>query len=534
MRGKMAKHTKKQPKEKEEESKIIDQDNSLGNISAFQKTLSDKYIVALIAITLLGTILRLHSLASEAVWLDEATSIRMANRNLLDIIFANSDFAHPPLYYSILHFVMMVSQSEFALRLPSAIFGSLSIPLIYLVGRSLIDQKTAITASFLLAISSFHIHYSQEGRSYALMLMLVLLTVYLFIQAYNKNDTKIWGIAAISAALLVYTHFFGFFVIAAIGLYYLISEFDLQTHKLKSFEKSKKAILSAVAFLVLSFPIIIWLVKELGYVSGNKTWGMSQDGFFHTIFLSYSSYSNTLLYLYVILLGIGLIFCLKDHRRSFSLLSIWLFLPLITGYYLAGSMPFQPRYLLFLLPAYLLLISAGIVGISNLAAFAQSEPTSAKKGKTKKQSTSVNPNTTRIAIIAIVLLIVCGISYAPLNNYYTGMSKNDWRTAATALEEITMAGDTITPLPGYMFQPLEYYYDNQTDGTFIESTGYSDAQMTAHAQSSNRVWYIVTWDISAANPDGSAVQWLQTHATPVGQITGIHIFTYPKVNVVEN
>ncbi|ABE52521.1 glycosyltransferase family 39 protein [Methanococcoides burtonii] len=523
----------KKPKNKME-SEIVPkpQKQTSDENPALQKVLSEKYLTILIAITLLGTILRIYSLATESIWLDEATSVNIASRSLMDIIFGNNDFAHPPLYYSILHFVMMVSQSEFALRLPSAIFGSLSIPLIYLVGKELLDKKTAIIASFLLSVSTFHINYSQEGRSYALMMLLVLLTIYLFINAYNKKSTLHWTITAISASVLVYTHFFGFFVIAAMGLYYLINEFDIKILKFRSFEESKIALIGTLAFIVMSLPMIVWVIKELGYVSGNKTWGMSQEGFFHTILLSFSSYSNLLLYIYAILLIIGILFCMKDFRKSLTLLSIWLFLPLVTGYFLAGSMPFQPRYLLFVLPAYLLLISNGIVSISKIGSLGIDSSNSTTKGKNQKNKTPGNNNTLReIAVIAVILLVVCSISFIPLNNYYTSMSKNDWRSAALALEEITQPGDVITPLPGYMSQPLEYYYNNQTDETIIKGTGYSEADMTKHAKGSKRIWYIVTWDISAANSDGTAIKWLQENASPVGQITGIYVYTYPKIDV---
>jgi len=65
--------------------------------------------------------------------------------------------------------MLVWGDSEFLLRLPSAVFGILTIPIIYLVTRRLADTTAAVVASFVLAISFYNIGYSQEARAYALV-----------------------------------------------------------------------------------------------------------------------------------------------------------------------------------------------------------------------------------------------------------------------------------------------------------------------------------------------------------------------------
>jgi uncharacterized membrane protein len=489
-----------------------------------------RYLI-LLFITIFGMFLRFYGLGTESIWLDEGTSINIAKRSLYSIIFENKDFAHPPLYYSILHFVMMYSDTEFFLRLPSAIFGILSIPVIYLVGMSLFDKREGLVAAALLSISLMHINYSQEGRSYALMMLLVLLTVYFFISACNSNNKIYWIFSVISGVVLVYTHFFGFFVIGALGIFYLLDSFDFKASRFKPQGTNKLFIISVASFILLSLPMILWVLGELGYASGNKTWGMAQEGFYYNIFINFSSYSGTLLIIYIILMLAGLFFCLRDSKRWFSLISLWLFLPLFTGYFLAGSMPFQPRYLLFVLPAFLLLISKGIISIADIFAVSSNSNSFPKDKRKKTVSCSddaiKSKNSNSTLVIVLIMLIVVALSYAPLHSYYSTYQKNDWRGASVYLASVTQSGDSIVPLPGYMGQPLYYYYDNSSDGTFREGVGYSEGELTSYVKGKQRIWFLVTWDISAANPNGSAVSWLQKNAFFVRQISNIYIFTYP-------
>ncbi|WP_164997861.1 glycosyltransferase family 39 protein [Methanolobus psychrotolerans] len=485
-------------------------------------------------ITLIGMILRFYRLGAESIWLDEGTSIQMAKQSLYTIIFDNKDFAHPPLFYSILHFVIMYSDSEFFVRLPSAIFGTLSIPLIYLLGSSFFSKREGLISSFLMAISVMQINYSQEGRSYALMMLLALLTIYLFISAYKDNNRTKWIISAISGTLLVYSHFFGFFVIGAIGIFYILDNFDFVSLRFNPKSTDKMFMISAVSFVLLSLPMILWVLGELGYATGHKTWGMAQEGFFYNIFISFSNYSKITMFMYIPLMLAGLVFCLKDSKKWFSLIALWLFIPLVTGYFLAGSMPFQPRYLLFIMPAFLLLISKAIVSIADILTTVSNSDRSVNRGKKRtvseaKNKSSNNTNGKSMFVIISVVMLVILISYTPLYNYYTTSHKNDWRDTSVFIASITEPGDYVAPLPGYMGQALMYYYDNSSDGTFYANTQYSESGLTSYVKGKQRVWFLVTGDISAANPNGSAVSWLQNNAFFVKNITGIYIFTYPAL-----
>lgn len=488
------------------------------------KTRTDLQLLTIII--LIGMVFRFYQLGFERIWLDEAVSIRIAKQSIETILFSKQDTANPPLYCAILHFFIKYNDSEFIARLPSAIFGTVSIPLIYLLGRYLFSIKEGLISAFLLSISSIHINYSQETRSYALMLFLTLMTITFFYKAYTQNNKNAWVGFTLSAILLVYTHFFGFFVMIAISCFYFINEFDISKYKFKSSGKHKFVITSSIVFLLATSPIIIWVLQEFGYSSGHKTWGMAQEGFFSIILTNFSSYSSPLTILFFVLLVFGLIASFIHTKKPLSLLAVWLFLPLTTGYFLAGTMPFQPRYLLFTLPAFLILISRGITGITNFILPIESENI---KKKSKEYAKKVkHKNQMSINIIVLIIVIITLLSYGPLHTNYTTLQKNDWETASRYLESITRPGDAVVPMPGYMRQPLEYYYDNSSDQTILTYLPYSESGLSSYVEN-NRAWFIVTWDISASNPDGTVLRWLQNNATFVNQISGIYIFTAPKV-----
>jgi hypothetical protein len=82
-------------------------------------------------------------------------------------------------------------------------------------------------------------------------------------------------------------------------------------------------------------------------------------------------------------------------------------------------------------------------------------------------------------------------------------------------------------LPGYVLQPFTYYYSNTTDQTF-EYGAYTAADLDAIASqktNNTRIYYVVTGDISSADPTGDSIKWLTEHTKQVGETPGIYLFT---------
>ena len=456
------------------------------------------------------------------MWLDEAASYGYIQDTLVATYSKSVAAMQAPLHMIILHFMTFFSSSEFSLRLPSVIFGVLTIPVTYLLGERLFGKEEGIVGAFLLSISMMHLWYSQEARTYTQMVFFSVLSLYLFYISINTNSKRNWVMYVISSSLAFYSHYYAVFALIPEGVYYILMRVVIPLYKkddfsIKDNSNLRHFVLSVTGILVATSPLLIPFIQQsIARTSGAPTWGIGQSlNFVPTILIEFSTRSSSSSLIFILLFALGLIASVMKQRDQFTFLGIYLFVPFVASYILAAKMPFSSRYLLFLLPAYLLLVARGITGIAYFI-----------YPKTKK---TLNERPQKMVIGVIVLLILL-MTVPLMSQYYTTVQKNDWRSLSPNLENMTQEGDVVIPLPGYMYQPLVFYYSNSTDGTMLYTGQGFDAQsLTLTSTTYSRSWFIVTGDINAANPEGTALAWLQNNASYVGQITGIYIFTSPKV-----
>ena len=195
-----------------------------------------KYDVALLTIVLIGLLFRVYHLGTQSIWLDEAFSVALAKMTLPQMVQATAADVHPPLYYLILHYwIILFGDSEFAARFLSVVFAVLAIPVTYAVGRQLVDKEVGLLSALILALSAFNILYSQEARMYSLMALLALLSMYFFWRFLQQSNLVSSVGYVLSTTLLVYTHYYGWFVVIAQNIYVvtLLLLSKNRTYKLK-------------------------------------------------------------------------------------------------------------------------------------------------------------------------------------------------------------------------------------------------------------------------------------------------------------
>jgi mannosyltransferase len=113
----------------------------------------------IVPILLLATVLYGYQLGAESLWLDEAYSIESA-QGPLDL--------NRPLYFLLLRLWLQWGTSEVWLRGLSALFGLVSVYLIYLLGRKLSSEATGLLAALLWTLSPLAINHAQEVRFYTM------------------------------------------------------------------------------------------------------------------------------------------------------------------------------------------------------------------------------------------------------------------------------------------------------------------------------------------------------------------------------
>lgn len=148
---------------------------------------------ALPAIILLGGLLRFYRLGSKGLWLDEAFSVWMAWQPLADMFgWLLKIDQHPPLYYSLLHLWLIFGDDAATVRAFSAVLSTLTIPVIYSLGRNIGGKQVGLLAAFILALAPFHVRFAQETRMYALLTLnasLAMLAVsYLLTDSRSRTE----------------------------------------------------------------------------------------------------------------------------------------------------------------------------------------------------------------------------------------------------------------------------------------------------------------------------------------------------------
>lgn len=173
-----------------------------------------------ILVLLVGFALRILYINHESVSGDEAFSITLTQTPLREMMRKLVlDLVHPPLHYLALRgWLKFFGFGLLQARMLSVIFGTLAIVILYLLTEYLFDRRTAALSALLMGISQLAIMFSQEARPYAQMHFLALLSAYLFLRAFRETRAAYWWGFVGSSTLMIYTNYFGVFLIAALLL----------------------------------------------------------------------------------------------------------------------------------------------------------------------------------------------------------------------------------------------------------------------------------------------------------------------------
>lgn len=180
----------------------------------------EKYLYYIfLIIVFLGILLRIINLNYNSFWIDELFSINTAKMDSVSGILDDCrNDVHPPLYQLLLHYyIKFAGDSETAARLLSAVFGILSAAGFFLLANLLFNSKKAVAMMLMFTVAYFPVYYSQEVRSYSLLLLLTIITNYFFLKAFIFPDKSESGLKkfmipvafSLSGILLMLTHYYG-------------------------------------------------------------------------------------------------------------------------------------------------------------------------------------------------------------------------------------------------------------------------------------------------------------------------------------
>ncbi len=460
--------------------------------------LQSRYLQILLSLTLVGAVLRFYNLGYNSLWLDEASTLTFAAQSIPAIWQAiTAGEFNPPLFYWAEHIMLFFGNSEVVLRFLPAVLGSLTIPLVYLVGKEFFDRNTGIIAAAAFAFSPFLVFYSQEARAYSMTLFFVTFSMVFYLRALKNNELKNWALFGLLSALAFWSHFYARVIIGALILYALYALFP----RILSSTREAGPLVAAVGiFGILCLPLILVTIQLFAKRTASApTYGIQGPGLIISTFAQIAG-SELVMYLFLMLFLAGIVQAfLLDKNKGIFILTLTI-LTFLISHFLSYRIPMQPRYLIFMAIVFFITIALSY------------------------RLVSARIGCRGVVYGFIVLLLV--INAPLLLNYYSGYSKEDWRGFSGQLRQLTHEGDLVVVLPGYVSQPLDYYYSNTSDQT-LEFSAYTAGDLKAIVPEKNNhtVFFVVTGDISAANPEGDALAWLEENTRSLGERTGIYLMT---------
>ena len=131
--------------------------------------------VCLLAITLIGAFFRLYKLGDWSFWGDEMFTISREEDGF------NYDLFRQSLSLLLIQTVTALKGiTEWNARIVPAIIGILTIPVLFFLIRKFFDVPTALLAALLLALSPWHLYWSQNARFYTALLLFYSLAIFFF------------------------------------------------------------------------------------------------------------------------------------------------------------------------------------------------------------------------------------------------------------------------------------------------------------------------------------------------------------------
>jgi hypothetical protein len=324
--------------------------------------------LALSLLFAMAAALRFHCLACKPFWFDEAFSVETARidwKNFARLLWwreANMSF-----YYFLLRGWLRFGQSPFFIRALSASISVAVLPVIYCLARSLYNRRVALVATALLALSAFDIRYAQEARSYSLFLLLATLSSGFFI-AFLKNPSERNRVGYVCFSVLaVYAHFYALLLIGAQWLTVRWTGIPGDNVDESRACIAKRLRHSWIAISLAVLPLLIFVAKTgAGPIKWIRRPGFAELGEFAAHF----SDGMPLVYFAACLLALlPLRKNVPFRRRDWEswrvyFLVIWLLFPILLTVLLSFARPvFLPRYMIFCLPALLILTAAGLTNM---------------------------------------------------------------------------------------------------------------------------------------------------------------------------
>lgn len=452
------------------------------------------HITILGLIMALGITVRLIHLGTQSFWWDEVYSANLASKSLIKVV---SCFGQTPtLYHVVLHFWRILGHSDTFFRLLSVAFGIAAIPVIYALGKELFDARHGLLSAFLLAVSPFHLWYSQETRMYAMLILVSLASVLFFIRFLHQRGrwSGPWWI--LTTALAIYTHYYAVFIPIFQVIYFVICR-----RAYRSLWRHFRLSLAAIILLGIPIVTVVFLGPRFSEIltqgaGGNPFRAFSLPYTFFAFSLGFSYGPSvaelhrstslaavqpywshlippTIVFFIAFASGLGWLWRRREREKLVFFL-LYLFIPMAGASIISSQLnviSYNVRYVSVIFPAYLLILAHGLL------------------------------STRRRILRWLLILVILGATVISIANYYfvPRYSKEDYRSAARFISAHAQQEDIILVTHLVSFS---YYYQGPVPArSFFWSHAFYRKLPEIQLSDYRRAWFVLSREWGS-DPDG--------------------------------
>jgi len=454
--------------------------------------------LVLLCLLVTGAVLRLWGVGAKSLWVDEINAVMMSET--FEQLMRNSIAGHePPVRLMIVWLLQKGPPVDLLVRLPAAIFGTLTIVLMLRIGRRLWDWPTGLAAAGLLLLSPWHVLHSQDARYYAMILFLALAALELALRIVERpRPLAPWLALGIVCALNLYISYVASLAIlplAAWLLWHMAKAWRRPDEEAQLRWYLRGGALATAVILVAFLPWLQVLARVARQYTGLEApvvarpqrlvWETPYNWPYWMSYVATLGVQHWLVkWALAAFVAIGLVRSWFHARSIFLLAIFWFVLPwaiiLTTGvrYFT------PPRYLIHYLGLYLLLAGAGAVWTWDLLA-----------GRVRAIGGAFARRAARTLLYGAAGLLgaVVFLAFAREVILYHRIGKQDWKGVVRYLDrhvdptrEVVLAGGSWTE------RGLRYYWRDMQQPPLLIERRVHPSEILYELQVRPNVWY-VTW-----------------------------------------
>jgi len=426
-------------------------------------------------ITLIAAALRFYKLGEWSFWGDEVFTVGGREDGF------NYNIARQSVSLTLIQStVSLLGTSEWSARLVPALIGVVSIPILYFLIRKMFSPTVGLVAVLLLAVSPWHLYWSQNARFYTALLLFYTLGLILFYFGIEEDRPWYLLVSLILLGLAIKERLIAlFFIPVALG--YLVLLRILPFEKPPGLRWRNLAVFFLPALILGSFFVGPYVLNLSGWLAG---FGYANNSPFWIL-------AGVVYYvgIPVICMGaLGALYLLSKKNRASLLLSLGALVPLLTIMGISFFHYTANRFVFISLTSWIVLASLAAMELLFQA----------------QKSVKI------LAVGALILLLLHPLGEDVLYYQYQNGNRENGKAAFDLVREQREDGDLVvapnTELGDYYLQD--------------ETIGWGSLDLARIEETGDRVWFVE--DMVAQEESPSVHDWLEKNAQLVANLD-VHV-----------